>query len=129
LPGKVVHFEIPAKDVKRASAFYKDVFGWWTMEMKGMGYTMLGGTKVSDKGEFSESGSINGGMMKKAKPLDHPIITIGVEDIDASLKAIAKKGGKMLRKKQDIGQNMGFTAYFVDPEGNVMGLYQAGKMM
>jgi uncharacterized protein len=129
LPGKVVHFEIPAKNVMRASGFYKDVFGWWTMEMKGMDYTMLGGTKVSDKGEFSESGSINGGMMKKNKPFEHPIITIGVDDIDASLKAIAKKGGKMLRKKQDIGQNMGWTAYFIDTEGNVMGLYQAGKMM
>ena len=24
----VVHFEIPAKDVKRASAFYEKAFGW-----------------------------------------------------------------------------------------------------
>ena len=129
MPGKVVHFEIPAKDVKRASAFYKAVFDWWTMEMPGMDYMMLGGTKVSDKGEFSESGSINGGMMKKTKTFGHPIITIGVEDIDAALKAIVKKGGKTLQKKQDIGQNMGWTAYFIDTEGNVMGLYQAGKMM
>jgi uncharacterized protein len=129
MPGKVVHFEIPAKDVKRASAFYKDVFGWWTTDMPGMDYTMLGGTKVSDKGEFSESGSINGGMMKRTKPFEHPIITIGVDDINASLKAIEKKGGKTLRKKQDIGQEMGWTAYFTDPEGNVMGLYQRGKMM
>jgi predicted enzyme related to lactoylglutathione lyase len=128
LAGKVVHFEIPAKDVKRASAFYKEVFDWWTMDMPGAYYMMLGGTKVSDKGEFSESGSINGGMMKRSKPLEHPIITIGVDDINASLKAIEKKGGKTLRKKQDIGQNMGWTAYFTDTEGNVMGLYQRGKM-
>ena len=127
MPGKVVHFEIPAKDVKRASTFYKDVFDWWTMDMPEMNYMMLGGTKVSDKGDFSESGSINGGMMKKSKPFEHPIITIGVDDIDASLKAIEKRGGKTLRKKQDIGQNMGFTAYFIDTEGNLMGLYQPGK--
>jgi len=129
LTGKVVHFEIPANDVKRASAFYKDVFGWWTMDMPGVDYMMLGGTKVSDKGVFSESGSINGGMMKRTKPFEHPIITIGVEDIDATLKAIEKKGGKTLRKKQDIGQDMGWTAYFVDPEGNLMGLYQSGNPM
>jgi predicted enzyme related to lactoylglutathione lyase len=129
MSGKVVHFEIPANDLKRATAFYKDVFGWWTMEMPGMDYTMLGGTKVSDKGEFSESGSINGGMMKREKPMEHPIITIGVDDIDASLKAIEQKGGKLLRKKEDIGQDMGWTAYFIDTEGNVMGLYQRGKMM
>jgi predicted enzyme related to lactoylglutathione lyase len=129
MTGKVVHFEIPAKDVKRASTFYKGVFGWWTMDMPGMNYMMLGGTKVSDKGEISESGSINGGMMERSKPFEHPIITIGVDDIDTSLKAIEKKGGKTLRKKQDIGQNMGWTAYFIDPEGNLMGLYQRGNTM
>ena len=99
------------------------------MDMPGMDYMMLGGTKVSDKGEFSESGSINGGMMKRSKPFEHPIITIGVDDIDASLKAIEKKGGKTLRKKQDIGQSMGWTAYFTDTEGNLMGLYQRGNVM
>ena len=97
--------------------------------MPGMNYMMLGGTKVSDKGEFSESGSINGGMMKRSKPFEHPIITIGVDDIDASLKAIEEKGGKTLRKKQDVGQNMGWTAYFIDTEGNLMGLYQRGNTM
>src|ERR1700752_2224693 len=101
MPGKVVHFEIPAKDVKRASAFYKGVFDWWTMDMPGMDYMMLGGTNVSDKGEFSESGSINGGIMKRTDPFEHPIITIGVEDIDAALQAIEKKGGKTVQKKQD----------------------------
>ncbi len=129
MTGKVVHFEIPAKDVKRASTFYKDVFGWWTTDMPGMEYMMLGGTKVSDKGEFSESGSINGGMMKRSKPFEHPIITISVDDIDASLKDIERKGGKTVRKRQDIGQNMGFTAYFEDTEGNLMGLYQPGAKM
>ena len=128
MTGKVVHFEIPAKDVKKTSAFYKDVFGWWTMDMQGMDYMMLGGTKTDDKGMIAESGSINGGMMKRQKPFEGPIITIGVDDIDASLKAVEKKGGKVLQKKRDIGQNMGFTAYFTDPDGNVMGLYQAGKM-
>jgi hypothetical protein len=128
MTGKVVHFEIPANNVKRASAFYKDVFGWWTMNMPGMDYTMLGGTKVSEKGEFSESGSINGGMMKRSKAMAHPIITIGVDDIDASIKAVVKKGGKQVGKKEDIGQNMGQTAYFIDTEGNLMGLYQRGKM-
>ena len=129
MPGKVVHFEIPAKDVKRASTFYKDVFGWWTMDMPGIDYMMLGGTKVSEKGEFSESGSINGGMMKRTKPFEHPIITIGVDNITASLKAIEKRGGKVLRKKQDIGQNMGFTAYFKDTEGNIVGLWQSARQM
>jgi len=129
MKGKVVHFEIPAQDVKRASEFYKDVFEWWTMDMPGMDYMMLGGTEVNDKMEFSESGSINGGMMKRSKEFEHPIITISVDDIDAALMAVEKKGGKTVQKKQDIGQNMGSTAYFLDTEGNLMGLYQPGRRM
>ena len=50
MPGKVVHFEIPAKDVKRASAFYKAVFDWWIMAMPGVDYTMLGGDKGQRQG-------------------------------------------------------------------------------
>jgi len=127
--GKVVHFEIPAKDTKRASRFYKDTFEWWVNDMPEVQYTMLGGSKLDKNGMIAESGSINGGMMKRSKEFEHPIITISVEDIDGALKAVEKNGGKTLRKKAEIGNNMGFTAYFSDTEGNVMGLYQPGRRM
>ncbi|HXW37085.1 MAG TPA: VOC family protein [Nitrososphaerales archaeon] len=124
-----MHFEIPAKDTKRASRFYKDTFEWWVNDMPEVQYTMLGGSKLDKNGMIAESGSINGGMMKRSKEFEHPIITISVEDIDGALKAVEKNGGKTLRKKAEIGNNMGFTAYFSDTEGNVMGLYQPGRRM
>ena len=52
-----------------------------------------------------------------------PVITLSVDDIDATLKTIGKNGGSTIQKKQPIG-DMGFTAYFKDSEGNIVGLYQ-----
>jgi predicted enzyme related to lactoylglutathione lyase len=49
---------------------------------------------------------------------------VGVEDIDAALAKVEQLGGKTVKPRQDIGGGMGFTAYFTDPEGNLMGLYQ-----
>jgi len=122
--GKVVHFEIPAKDLSRARAFYSDVFGWKMTEVPEMNYTMVGTTAVGRDGRPKEPGAINGGMTKKEHPVEFPIITIQVDEIDSSLKAIEKNGGKTVVKKTSMGEN-GFFGYFKDTEGNMMGLFQA----
>ena len=61
----VVHFEIPADDPKRASAFYKKAFGWTVQEYQGMGYWMLGTTESNEQGIPKNPGAINGGMGKR----------------------------------------------------------------
>ena len=52
-----------------------------------------------------------------------PIITVDVEDIDATLATIEELGGTTVTPRQEVGQ-MGFAAYFNDPEGNLMGLWE-----
>jgi predicted enzyme related to lactoylglutathione lyase len=50
--GEVVHFEVPAKDIKRAKAFYLQVFGWKTNDSKmpsGDVYTSLMTTEISTR--------------------------------------------------------------------------------
>ncbi len=123
MKGKVGHFELPADDVKRASAFYQKTFEWAVQPMPEMGYTMLGTTESDAQGMPKEPGYINGGMGKRDKLLKAPVVTVIVDSIDAAAKLIVKNGGKMLRPKQAIGP-MGFTAYFSDTEGNVVGLFQ-----
>ncbi|TMI31921.1 hypothetical protein E6H29_04210 [Candidatus Bathyarchaeota archaeon] len=71
----------------------------------------------------TEPGAINGGMTKRQDPVKNTVITIDVSDIDSSLKSIEKLGGKVVQKKQPVA-DMGFTAYFKDTEGNVVGLWQ-----
>jgi uncharacterized protein len=127
----IVHFEIPADDTKRASAFYKKAFGW-TFDSYGGGgdmeYWLVGTTEADEKGRPKEPGAINGGMGQRGGPLKGVVITVAVDDIDASLAKIEKLGGKTVAKKSPVG-DMGFTAYFKDSEGNVIGLWQnAGSM-
>jgi predicted enzyme related to lactoylglutathione lyase len=123
MSGRVVHFEIPADDVPRAQAFYREAFGWAMNSMPDMGYTMVGTTPTDDRGTPTEPGSINGGMLARQEPISGPVIIVDVDDIDGALKRIEDLGGKVLRDKRPVA-DMGFAAYFADSEGNVIGLWQ-----
>jgi predicted enzyme related to lactoylglutathione lyase len=126
--GSVVHFEIPADNVERAQKFYSKVFGWNMMPMPEMHYTMVGTTASNEQGMPKEPGAINGGLAERGETLKHPTVTLSVEDIEAASKTIVQHGGTMIKKRTPIGDgSMGFTAYFKDPEGNVIGLYELGK--
>jgi len=120
----VVHFEIPAKDVKRASAFYSKAFGWAFNQFPGFEYWSVGTTMSDKDGRPTSPGAINGGMGKKGKTAPTDVtVTISVPDIDAALANVKKLGGKQSGKKQPVG-DMGWSAYFADTEGNTIGLWQ-----
>ena len=123
MAGRVVHFEIPADDAERAQEFYKSAFGWAINTMPDIGYSMLMTTPTDETGRLAESGSINGGMFVREGELRSPVITVDVEDIDAALEKISSLGGSTVQPKQAV-MNMGFAAYFRDPEGNILGLWQ-----
>jgi uncharacterized protein len=128
--GHVGHFELPADIPERARKFYSTVFGWKMNVMPEMDYTMVSTGPVDpEKMMPSEPGYIGGGIGKRGGNLVHPVVTIIVEDLSAHEKTIEKNGGKILQKKQPIGDGtMGYTGYFKDSEGNIVGLYQPGKM-
>ena len=126
MPDKVVHFEIPADDLKRAEKFYEKTFGWSINSMPEMKYTIVRTAEVDEKFMPKEVGSINGGMFKRTDDLKNVVITIDVKNIDKSLKIIEKNGGNILRKKTNVG-DMGFVAYFKDTEGNIVGLWENAK--
>jgi predicted enzyme related to lactoylglutathione lyase len=128
--GEVGHFEIPAKDFKRAKAFYSQVFGWKISESampSGETYTSLQTTEVDSDNRPKSPGAINGGLVKKKDPNTAPVITIVADDIGASLKLVVKNGGETVVKRTEMGQ-YGAYAYFRDTEGNLMGLYEYPKM-
>ena len=123
---KVVHFEIPADDVGRAKEFYGSVFGWQlqTMSMGESDYTIAMTTPIDEQTQQpTEAGGINGGMMRRTQHTPSPVITIDVEEIDQSLKEIESRGGSTVTPRTAI-PGMGAFAYFKDPEGNVMGLWE-----
>ena len=127
--NKVVHFEIPAEDVARAQKFYKTVFDWKINNVPEMDYTILYTTETDEKTHMiKELGAINGGMMKRQRPVMSPVITIDVPDIEDAQMSIEENGGKIIQERMAVG-DMGFSAYFEDSEGNLMGLWENAKKM
>jgi predicted enzyme related to lactoylglutathione lyase len=122
MSARVVHFEVPFDDADRARDFYRDVFDWQIQPLPEMGYNMVSTGPVGDQGP-TEPGYIGGGMLARQVPVTGPVITLQVDDIDATLGDIQKHGGSVAGGKMPIGE-MGFAAYFQDSEGNVMGLWQ-----
>ena len=123
---KVVHFEIPADDVERAKKFYGSSFGWEleTMPMGDGEYTSVKTTAVDEQTQMpTDPGAINGGMFQRDERLTSPVITIDVDGIDDALKQIEDAGGSTVQPRTPI-PGMGAFAYFKDPEGNVLGLWE-----
>lgn len=124
MSGRVVHFEIPYDDGDRARDFYREAFGWKLNEMPEMRYTIAMSGPTSEQGMPDEPGYINGGMFERSSDFPGtPMITVDVDSIDSALETIEKLGGSTAVAKMPVG-DMGFAAYFKDPEGNVMGLWE-----
>jgi uncharacterized protein len=125
--NKVVHFDVPVEDVKRATKFYQEAFGWRINEVPNMNYFILNTVETDENQMPKESGAINGGMYKKEDPRDDKaVIVVDVIDLDNHLKKIQKAGGKVVMEKREVG-NMGFYARVADTEGNVIGVWQNKK--
>ena len=123
---KVVHFEITFDDQERDKEFYGSVFDWDLSDMdagNGVTYTTATTVPVDDKMMPKESGAINGGFTGKSKETPSPVITIGVDSIDDTLKKVEAGGGKVVTPRTPI-PDMGAFAYFTDSEGNTMGLWE-----
>ena len=121
---KVVHFEVPFDDGERATTFYREAFGWQLNSMPNYQYTLVSTTETDEQGRPKEPGAINGGMLQRQGPINAPIVTVGVDDLDEAIARIEKLGGKVAIGRQPVG-DMGFSAYFHDTEGNLIGLWQA----
>ncbi|MET1087032.1 MAG: VOC family protein [Arthrobacter sp.] len=122
--GGVVHFEIPADDQERARKFYQEALGWRIDPVPGMDYNMVITTPMDEStGQPTQPGAINGGMMARDGQITHPVITVDVPDIDATLRTVEQLGGSVVLPKNEI-PGMGYFAYFKDPENNVMGLWE-----
>ncbi len=126
MSGRVVHFEIPFDDGDRARGFYKEVFDWQVTEMPEMDYTMVTSGPSGDSGP-TEPGYINGGMLSREQgATTGPVVVLDVDSIEATLEKIGGLGGSTVVGKTPVG-DMGFAAYFKDPEGNVIGLWETAR--
>jgi uncharacterized protein len=114
---RIVHFEIPADDVKRAREFYETVFGWKFQRWEGPVEYLLARTGEKDKI------GIDGAITKRHAPLTGVVNTLLVDSVEDALKRIKSGGGTVIQPKTEVA-GMGHVAYFKDTEGNVTGVFQ-----
>jgi len=117
--SRVVHFEIPARDVEKMKNFYTGVLGWKFVNWGGgeQDYWLI------TTGEDGTPG-INGGFSTPEGPFQTVVNTVDVEDLDDVLVKLLANGGEIIFPK-DAVRGVGWLAYARDPEGNVFGMMQA----
>lgn len=124
--SRPIHFEIQADDMERAKAFYGEVFGW-TFEDYGQftGAPYWGVVTGRD-----DDPGINGGLVPRPAPAAGPrsgtnaaVLTMGVEDFDATAATIEAAGGQVALPKMAL-TGMAWQGYFLDTEGNTFGIHQ-----
>jgi predicted enzyme related to lactoylglutathione lyase len=52
-----------------------------------------------------------------------PVLIVGVDDVDESIARIEAAGGTIVQGRMPV-PGVGWSAYFTDPEGNTVGLFQ-----
>jgi uncharacterized protein len=115
--GKVVNFHLPADDVERAAAFYRDVFGWEFAPFPNSPVPYL----VHDAGAENGAG-IPAAITARREIVKAPTPTIEVDQIDVAMVEIAMKGGQQGRVEDIPG--LGRFGYAIDSEGNIIALLQ-----
>lgn len=70
--------------------------------------------------------SVGGGMYKKIGQQDGPRNYIAVDEIDEAIATFTGAGGKELVGKQEV-PGFGWSFLGSDPEGNVLGMFQAAS--
>jgi predicted enzyme related to lactoylglutathione lyase len=121
--SRPVHFEIHAGDPERAARFYRTVLGWSVEQWGDQPYWIV------VTGAEDQPG-INGGLLPRrgpapesGQPVNAFVLTVQVEDLDATLASAAAEGATTALEK-DFMAGVGWIAYVHDPEGNLLGLLQ-----
>lgn len=119
MSNRVVHFEIPTNEPTKTIQFFKEVFEWSFQQFGNEEYWLI---KTGDE----SLPRINGGLMKRRDPKQPIVNSIDVQDIDKVLTRITEAGGAIVVQKMPI-PNVGWLAYFTDPDGTIHGVYQDDK--
>jgi hypothetical protein len=112
--GKILNFHLPAQNVERAVAFYRDAFGW--------SFTQLGDASVPYYHASAEGAGVEAAITRRTPIVANPVPTIEVDSIDDALARVSMLGGQQASVSDIPG--IGRFAYAKDSEGNTIALLQ-----
>jgi uncharacterized protein len=111
--GKICYLELPSRNTDESSSFYQTVFDWKVRRRSD-------GSVAFDDGV----GEVSGTWRTDRKPAAEIglLVHIMVDDIEVTIQKLIEHGGTIV---QAVGMDAPeITAWFRDPSGNVLGLYQ-----
>jgi len=115
--GKICYIEIPATDITTSAGFYERAFGRKL--------------RRHDDGSVAFDDAVNevsGTWVLGRKPASEPglIVSIMVADGAAAVEEIVAAGGEIVAPIDPDAHEV--TAWFRDPGGNVLGIYQGREL-
>jgi predicted enzyme related to lactoylglutathione lyase len=111
--GKICYIEIPAVDVLLSANFYKKVFGWQIRE------------RSDGRIAFDDTANeVSGTWIVGRQPTTEAglLVYIMVKNVAVAVRAITIHGGKIVQPPGMDSPEL--TARFIDPGGNLFGIYQ-----
>jgi hypothetical protein len=112
MAGKLVHFELPARDAARAKGFWTGVFGWQFSEPMGMEYFMTQNAE-------GQGGAVYPSEEKQL------LAYFDTDDIEATIEKVRASGGTA-DDKQPV-PHVGWFAHCTDTEGNKFGVFESDE--
>lgn len=110
MPNPICHFEIGCRDLAKTKEFFNELFDW---KMDDAGPATFIGTGDDVGGHITALGH---------EPHHYTIFYVKVDDVKAYLERASSLGGKTL--VPPVAIPTGTFAWFADPEGNMIGLWQ-----
>ena len=110
MPHPIRHFEIGCRDQAKTKEFFGKLFDW---KIEDAGPAAMINTGSDPTGHITALGH---------EPHNYTIFYVKVDDVKAYLEKASALGGKTL--VPPIAIPTGTFAWFADPEGNTIGLWQ-----
>lgn len=111
--GKICYLMIPAVDIRRSAAFYREAFGW----------------EVRDRGDgelaFDDAvGEVSGSWVTGRPPSTDPglVVYVMAADIASTLAAVRAARGEVVDEVDPNAPER--VAHIRDPAGNIIGVYE-----
>jgi predicted enzyme related to lactoylglutathione lyase len=125
MKNSVAHFEIYADDPSTLGQFYKSLFDWNIEPIPGMDYHWIKTVDTDAQGKPTQTGGINGGMMKRPQGYNTRawINYVNVDSVDTYVDRAQEMGAKVMKPKSAV-PGMGWFAMLTDPQGNEFALWQ-----
>jgi uncharacterized protein len=115
---RICYLHIPAIDAHQSAAFYEQVFGWNIRH------------RDTHRPSFDDAtANVSGAWFTDRVPSGEAglLISIWVENIDATLALVVAHGGEIVEAPHpDSPGSTSYIATFRDPAGNLIGLYREG---